>query len=83
MMQRGFNGMYGINQFGGVFGPWIIVAMVLKLVIFFLIIFIVYKIIKKHNFHSISAIRILNERYAKGEIEEEEYLKRKEILRKK
>lgn len=77
------NGMRGVSQFSGNFGPWIIGAMVLRLVIFVAIIFIAYKIIKKHNFHSISAIRILNERYAKGEIEEEDYLKRKEILKKK
>ena len=83
MMERGFNGMRGVSQYGGDFGPWIIVVMVFKLVIFVAIIFIAYKIIKKHNFRSISAINILNERYAKGEIEEEDYLKRKEVLKRK
>ena len=75
--------MRGISQFSGAYGPWIIVAMVLKLIILVSIIFIVYKIIKKHNFHSISAIKILDERYAKGEIEEDEYLNRKKTLKKK
>ena len=78
-----FNGMNGISQFSGAYGPWIIVVMVLKLVISVAIIFIAYKIIKKHNFHSISAIKILDERYAKGEIEEDEYLNRKKVLKQK
>jgi putative membrane protein len=83
MLKMRFNGMGGVSQFGGNFGPWIIAAMILKLVIFVAIVFIVYKIIRKHNFHSISAINVLNERYAKGEIEEEDYLKRKEVLKSK
>jgi len=78
-----FNGMNGISQFSSAYDLWIIVAMVLKLVILVAIIFIAYKIIKKHNFHSISAIKILDERYAKGEIEEDEYLNRKKILKQK
>jgi putative membrane protein len=77
-----FNAMNGSSQFSGNLVPWIIATMVIKFVLFFLIMFIIYKIIRKHSFHSISAIRILNERYAKGEIEEEDYLKRKEILKK-
>lgn len=82
-MQRGFNGMYGVGRFGG-FAPWmVLVAAIIKIVILVVIIFIAYTIIKKHNFSSFSAIKILNERYAKGEIGEEEYLKKKEFLRKK
>lgn len=77
-----FNGMSGSSQFSVNMGPWIIAAMIIKFIIFFLIIFIVYKLIRKHSFHSMSALRILNERYAKGEIEEDDYLKRKEILKK-
>lgn len=83
MMGRGFNGIRGVSQYGVAFGPWMIIAMLIKLIIFLAIIFIAYKIIKKYNFHSISAMRILDERYAKGEIEEEDYLKRKEVLRRK
>jgi len=83
MMERGFNGMHGISQIGGNFGPWIIIAMALKLVILVVIIVIAYKYFKKHNLRSISAIKILNERYAKGEIDEEDYLKRKEVLKQK
>ena len=82
-MGRGFDAMHGVSHYGGTFGPWIIGAMVVKLVILVAVIFIAYKVLKKHNFRSISAIKILNERYAKGEIEEEEYLKRKEILKAK
>jgi len=77
-----FNGMSGSSQFSANLGPWIVAAMVIKFIIFFLIIFISYKIIRKHIFHSISAIRILDERYANDEIEEEDYLKRREILKK-
>jgi len=53
--------------------------MVIKFIIFFSIIFIAHKLIRKYSFRSISAIRILNERYVKGEIEEDDYLKRKEL----
>lgn len=74
--------MSGSSQFSVNMGPWIIAAMVIKFIIFFSITFIAYKLIRKHSFRSISAIRILNKRYAKGEIEEDDYLKRKEILKK-
>jgi len=56
--------------------------MVIKFIIFFSIIFIAHKLIRKYSFRSISAIRILNERYVKGEIEEDDYLKRKELFKK-
>ncbi|MGE5628466.1 MAG: SHOCT domain-containing protein [Solirubrobacterales bacterium] len=83
-MMRGFGGMYGINQFGGSFPIWFMFGMmVLKLVVIAVIIFVAYKMYKKHNFKSFSAIGILNERFAKGEIDEEEYLKRKEVLKRK
>jgi len=73
--------MGGLSQSGA---PWMIIAiaMVLKIVIFSIIIFVVYKRIKRHRLGSISAIKILDERYAKGEINEEEYFKRKEVLKK-
>lgn len=76
MMHRGY-GMFGGNR-------------ILCMVIIGIIGIISYFIIKhfnknKNNSNTInsenSAIDLLNERYAKGEIDEEEYNKRKEILR--
>lgn len=73
MMYRGY-GMFG---WGGILGLIIVV-----IAVYFLIKYISKNknvsdtVIKKDN-----AIDLLNERYAKGEIDEEEYNKKKKILK--
>ncbi|MDK2885954.1 MAG: putative rane protein [Thermosipho sp. (in: thermotogales)] len=62
--------------FGGWFGSTI------GLFVFVLIIYFGYKFIKASINHNESAFKILNEKLAKGEISEEEYLRKKEILTK-
>jgi len=64
---------YGAYHGVGTLGPWMIGAAIFKLVIFIAIIYVAYRLIKKHNFSSRTALVILSERYAKGEIDEEEY----------
>ena len=73
-MHRGFRYM-GSNMFMG----WII-----PLVLIVIIAIAIYMIAsnKKENnkISSSSALDILNERFAKGEIDEEEYIRRKKFL---
>lgn len=84
---RGFlnGGSYG--HFGGYNGGGMIFMMGFGLLIFLAIVFIILKLVKQNtipNFskHNNSALDILNERLAKGEINEEEYNKVKVMLKK-
>ncbi|MGO1470682.1 MAG: SHOCT domain-containing protein [Tissierella sp.] len=74
-MHRGFRGMpYNIM------GSWI-VPIILIAIIGISIYMIVNNKKDNNNTRSNSALEILNERYAKGEINDEEYKKKKENLR--
>jgi putative membrane protein len=73
MMYRGY-GMFG---WGG-----ILVLILIIIVAYFLVKHFTENKNKSNTFREKdNAIDILNERYAKGEIDEEEYLKRKKALR--
>jgi len=88
---------HGFGYFGGGFGPgtigtgWFLAIAGIKLVIFVVLAIVVIRMFKKHRTHmnntSTAAgndpLRILDEKFAKGEYTEEEYLKRKTILSKK
>lgn len=79
MFCRGFGG-YGLGS-GGSFGfGWMFLAMGFRLLIFIGLIVLTIKLFKKYNNKSNSSLRILDEKFASGEISEEEYLKRKAIL---
>ena len=85
----------GYERFGGPGGGGgMFIMMGFGFLVFLALIFIAYKLMKVHNSHhshlsapnnleNNAAIVILNERFAKGEIDEEEYLKRKTILNQK
>ncbi len=74
-MHRGFRNM-GPNMFMG----WII--SVILIVIIAIAIYMIANNKKENNkITSNSALGILNERFAKGEIDEEEYNRRKKILK--
>ena len=78
MFCRGFSG-YGYGNFGGHGGGGgIFIMMGFGFLIFLALIFLVLKLMKSN-----SALNILNERFANGEINEEEYTKNKIILSKK
>ena len=86
MFCNGFSG-YGYGGGGGMF-----LMMGFGFLIFLALIFLAYKLMKGHShlsslnnstFSNNSALNILNERFAKGEIDEEEYTKRKNILNQK
>jgi putative membrane protein len=85
----------GYERFGGHGGGvGMFIMMGFGFLVFLALIFIAYKLMKAHqsnhshlsasnNFENNAAIVILNERFAKGEIDEEEYIKRKTILNQK
>lgn len=87
MFCRGLLG-YGYSRFGG--GGGVFPMMILGFLILLALFFLVFKAFKV-NSHSYlsnssncqlndSALKILNERYAKGEINEEEYTKMKILI---
>ncbi|MEQ8153616.1 MAG: SHOCT domain-containing protein [Clostridiaceae bacterium] len=90
-----FGGGAGSGRMGlgaGTIGTgWFLAIAGIKLLIFIVLVIVAIRMFKKHNAHinSISKaddndpLRILDEKFAKGEYTEEEYLKRKEILSKK
>lgn len=93
MFCRGFLSS-GYGQFGGYGGGSMFLMMGFGFLIFLALIFFSLKLMKNHphsNFslsnNSISpnssALNILNERFAKGEINEDEYTKKKIILNQK
>lgn len=79
------SGNYG--HFSGYHGGGMLLMMVFGLLILLAIVFIIFKLLKQNsspNFskQNSSALNILDERLAKGEINEEEYNKVKAMLKK-
>jgi putative membrane protein len=81
MFRNGQVGMHNLGQVGNHY-PFIMGIMALRFVVFIIILVVIIKYVKKHHLNNSYAISVLNERYAKGEIDEEEYIKKKAILRK-
>ncbi|AJD32504.1 MULTISPECIES: SHOCT domain-containing protein [Clostridium] len=71
---------FGRSAFTGGWSTWMIVPMIFRLLIIIGIIYAVVKLFKNHMANNNNAIKILNEKYATGEISEEEYLKRKNTI---
>jgi putative membrane protein len=92
MFCRGFSGS-GYGHFGGYGGGGMFLMMGFGFLILLIVIFLAFKLMKNHphsNLSSLnnlgfnnSALNILNERFAKGEIDEDEYAKKKIILNQK
>lgn len=82
MFCRGF-GSYGFGSSGFIGGGFLFIIMGIKLLILAAIIVFAVKIFKKYTNGSINALKMLDERFAKGEISEDEYIKRKAILSQK
>lgn len=84
---RGFLNSGNYGHFNGYNGGGMILMMGFGLLIFLTMVFIIFKLVKQTtipNFskYNNSALDILNERLAKGEINEEEYNKVKVMLKK-
>lgn len=78
---RGCAGFTGGGMWSGMGIGMIFMGTVYILALVFLAVFI-FKGTKKKQSNNSFALEILNKRFATGEISEEEYIKRKEILRK-
>ena len=79
---------YGYGMMDG-FGIYGIIFAVIKLLFWLVVIILIYKAVKKMNIKDFykgsidvkdNSLQILKERYAKGEISEEEYKRMKDIL---
>ena len=84
MFCGGYPGYF--SSYGG--GGGMFLMMGFGLLIFIALVFLAFKLMKVNSSSAFSlsgnlALNILNERYAKGEINEEEYTKKKIILAKK
>lgn len=79
MFCRGFGG-YGFGSGGSIGFGWMFLAMGFRLLIFIVLIVLAVKLFHKYNNKSNNSLRILDEKFAAGEISEEDYLKRRAIL---
>ncbi|MBU5590719.1 SHOCT domain-containing protein [Clostridium sp. MSJ-4] len=71
---------FDFNSSGSLGFGWMFLAMGFRLLIFVGLIFLTVKLFKSFTNKSNDLMTILNEKFARGEISEEEYLKRKTIL---
>lgn len=79
------NGFNSMMDFGSRFGVWIIVFEIIKLLVLVVVAIIVIRILvnrsnRQHRPNTSRAIEILEERYASGEISEEEFKNKLKIL---
>ena len=73
----------GFGGAGAVGSGWFLLMMGIKLLIFIVIIVIGIKLFNKYTDNSRGALKILDEKFAKGEINEDDYIARKNVLLKK
>lgn len=73
-------GRYGFGPSGSIGAGWMFLASGFRLLIFIGLVVLAVKLFKKYANTSYNSLRILDEKFALGEISEEEYLKRKNIL---
>ncbi|KZL92935.1 SHOCT domain-containing protein [Clostridium magnum] len=62
------------------FSPWMPIMMGIRILVFIGLIVLGIKLVRNYTVNSSSAIKILDEKFAKGEISEEEYIKRRTVI---
>lgn len=82
MFCSGFGG-YGIGAAGTSGFGWMFLMMGFRFLIFIVLIVFAIKFFKGSANKSNDMLRLLDERFAKGEISEEDYLKRRSVLSQK
>lgn len=75
---RGFNGICGTRGFYGFHGGGI-----MGLVLLIVVAVVIYKMYKSRSFIGPNPLDELKMKYVNGELTEEEYLRKKEVLKKK
>ncbi len=76
----GFGGYGGLGQASSIGYGGMFLAMGFKMLIFIILIVLAVKLFKNYTYKSNGAMKILDEKFASGEISKEEYLSRKTIL---
>lgn len=79
MFCGGFGG-YGFGASGSIGIGWMFLAMGFRLLIFIGLIVFAVRLFRSYTNKSNDTLKILDERFAKGEISEEDYLKRRTVL---
>lgn len=72
---------FGGSGFG--FSPWMFMLMGIRILVFIVLIVFGVKLIKNYTSKSNGALKILDEKFASGEISEEEYIKRRTVMAQK
>ncbi|WP_411682849.1 SHOCT domain-containing protein [Clostridium thailandense] len=72
---------FGDSGFG--FTPWIPMMIGIKILVFIILMVLGVKFIKNYTANSNGALKILDEKFANGEISEEEYTKKRTIITQK
>ncbi len=70
----------GFGEPGFMNGGWFLLMMGIKIFIFIALIVLGIKLFNKHTDNSRNALKILDEKFAKGEINEDDYIARKNVL---
>ncbi|AJG99091.1 hypothetical protein LF65_02509 [Clostridium beijerinckii] len=83
MFCSGFGGYGGFGAASSIGYGGMFLAMGVRMLIFIALIVLAFKLFKNYNNKSNDAMKILNEKFAGGEITQEEYLKRKSVLSQK
>lgn len=83
MFCNGFGGYGGFGPASSIGYGGMFLAMGFRMLILIALIAFAFKLFKNYTNKSNDAMRILNNKFASGEITEEEYLKRKTILSQK
>ncbi|WP_017209155.1 SHOCT domain-containing protein [Clostridium beijerinckii] len=83
MFCSGFGGYGGFGAASSIGYGGMFLAMGVRMLIFITLIVLAFKLFKNYTNKSNDAMKILNEKFAGGEITQEEYLKRKSVLAQK